>query len=80
MPNQLQEFDFTLAARSASHKWDKWLDGTIWQFKKDVDFAIGTKRFARNARVAASHRKMKIRLVIDAEIVTLQAYTPEESK
>jgi hypothetical protein len=56
-------------------KWNQWLDGRVWKLVRGVDFSCAPQSFRANAHSRAECRGLKIRGVIDGDIIVIQAYT-----
>jgi hypothetical protein len=73
-----------LPGRSA-YPWDDWLDGSIWELTRGVDFKGTPNTFRSNARVQAVRRGGKIRARIlkgadGGEKVYIQYHADEEPR
>ena len=75
MATQLNEFNFNGAGRRNIYDWDKWLDGNIWELKRDVDFTCEAATMRNGARQAGRSRNVKVRTnVVDSNTLVIQSY------
>jgi hypothetical protein len=49
------------AATGARYPWDEWLDGSVWELVRGVDFHAKATTFRTNAQIQAKKRGGRVR-------------------
>jgi hypothetical protein len=79
---RLRSFKFTptKSGHPEIYPWDTWLDGSIWELKRDVDFKPDVANFRSMATSAAKKRGLKVHTAGSKHdpVVVIQAYKPEK--
>lgn len=57
----LAEFPRLAFAPKGTSKYDKWLDGQVWQLTRDVDFSVTTNNIRNMLIATAKKRGMRAR-------------------
>jgi hypothetical protein len=75
MAKQLDEFPKrSHLGRPRGSKYDKWLDGSVWQLTEQIDFHESPEKFVRGLRQHANTRRgLGLRALIEVDVVTVQA-------
>lgn len=76
---QLNTWPDISQGRKKIYDYDKFLDGTIWECKRGVDFVCKRQSFMTTMRKEALARGLKFRYVMvpnDADTLVIQAYMP----
>lgn len=84
MAKQLDSFPTrSNLGRPRGSKYDKWLDGTIWQLTQNIDFNSSPERFVRGLRQHANTRRgLGLKAFIDKsqEVATVTIQATEKRK